>query len=374
VARSRSSTSSSDGFLLDLVVALLVLLAFEWMVRAPMTRLELHNAALNAPPAAEPAELADFHQVSSARDPIAFLAGLRDQLEPATIVFVGDSQGMGVKDTTGLPYPKLVARALARRPGGGSVISLHLGGATTFEQGSLLLGLLRAGVVPDVVFWAHSIFSLRKNEIRAELVPLFESLPPEETGRPAVILIGGAPEPPAARLPLSQRVLGALTQRVDDALSASTALRFSRRELWQKVTILWDSPLARLVPARLRPKSASHPDPSAANLEASARFAGRVTGVLRRRGVRVVAFLSPIDLAATPRPFSPRAEADAYPKLERAIRDQGGEFVSWLELLPPAQYGRYDDGSPDAFHIRAAGHDTLASRLLEVLDAKPRGR
>ena len=374
MARSRSSTSSSRSFLLDLAVAALLLLAFEWAVRAPMTRLENQNAALNAHPAAQPAGLADFHQVDGARDPAAFLAGVRDQLKPTTVVFVGDSQGMVVKDATGLVYPKLVARALALRPGGASVVSLHVGGATTFEQGTLLLGLLRAGVVPDVVFWAHSIFSLRKNEVRAELVPLYRSLPPGETGRPAVILVGDAGGPAAARPPLPQRLLAALTRRVDDAMSVSAAVRFSRRELWQKTLILWDSPLARLVPARLRPKSAEHPDPSTANLQASARFAGQVTGVLRGRGVRVVEFLSPIDLTATPRPFSRHAEASAYPELERAIRDHGGEFVSWIGLLPHAEYGLYVDGSADAFHVKAAGHDTLAARILQALAAGPPGR
>ena len=374
MARSRSSTSSSESFLLDLAIAALVLLAFEWVVHGPMTRIESLNAALNARPVAQPAGGAGFHQVSGTRDPAAFLAGLRDRLKPPTIVLVGDSQGLVVKDTTGPAYPVLVAQVLARRPGGASVLSLHMGGATTFEQGSLLLGLLQAGVVPDVVFWAHSIFSLRKNEIRTELVPLYRSLPPGETGRPAVVLHGDVPGPAADRLPLPQRVLGAVTRRVDDALSTSAAMRFSRQDLWQKGVILWDSPLAQLVPARLRPKSADHPDPSAANLEVSARFAGQVTGVLCRRGVRVVAFLSPIDLAATPRPFSRRAELNAYPQLERAIRGHGGEFVSWIDLLPPAEYGLYADGSDDAFHIRAAGHDTLARRIVELLAGAPRGR
>ena len=348
----------------------MALLLVEWLLHQAMAPLAAQNASLNAPPAAAPAGLAGFHPLGS-RDPAAFFAGLRARRKPVTIVFIGDSQGMVVKDGPGLPYPQLVAQALAKQAEGASVVSLHLGGANTFEQGALLLGMLEAGVVPRTVFWSHSVFSLRKNEIRAELAPLYKSLPDEDTGRPAVILIGGDSEPGAAGLPPSQRMMGAVARRVDDVLSVSATLRFSRRELWQKVGILWESPLAWLVPARLRPKSAEHPDPSAANLEASARFAGQVTGVLRRRGVRVVGFLSPIDFAATPRPFSRRAEADAYPRLGPAIRDHGGEFVSWIDLLPHAEYGRYLDGSDDAFHIKAAGHDTLAAHILELLDAVP---
>jgi hypothetical protein len=373
VARSRSSTSSSESFLRDLGIALLALLLVEGLLHQAMAPLEAQNAALNAPPEAPSAGLAGFHPLG-ARDPAAFFAGLRDQLKPPTIVFIGDSQGMVVKDGAGLPYPQLVARALARQAGGASVVSLHLGGANTLEQGALLLGMLGAGVVPRAVFWSHSVFSLRKNEIRAELVPLYKSLPDEDTGRPAVILIGGAPEAAAARLPLSQRILQAATRRLDDGLSASAAVRFSRRELWEKSTILWASPLGRLVPAALRRSTGAQLDPSASILEGSARFAGRVTGVLRGRGVRVVHFLAPIDRTAKPRPLSARAESVAYPALERAVRERGGEFVPWIDLLPGSCFGKFEDGSKDAFHIKAAGQETLACHIVETLAEAPRGR
>jgi len=254
VARSRSSIFSSESFFRDLGIALLALLLVEWLLHQAMAPLAAQNAALNAPPAAPSAELADFHQIDS-RDPAAFFAEVRDQLKPVTIVFIGDSQGDIVKDESGLPYPQLVARSLARQVDGASVVSLHLGGANTFEQGALLLGMLEAGVVPRTVFWAHSVFSLRKNEIRAELVPLYNSLPNVNTGRPAVILIGGASEPSGAELPRSQRLLQAATRQLDDWFSASAAVRFSRRELWEKSTILWAGPLGHLVPVALRPRT-----------------------------------------------------------------------------------------------------------------------
>lgn len=370
MARSRSSIFSSESFLRDLGIALLVLLLVEWLLHQAMAPLAAQNAALNAPAVAPSAELADFHSIG-ARDPVAFFAEVRDQLKTVTIVFVGDSQGMVVKDGIGLPYPQLVARSMAKETGGASVVSLHLGGANTFEQGALLLGMLEAGVVPRTVFWSHSVFSLRKNEIRAELVPLYKTLRDEDTGRPAVILIGGASELVDAKLPRTQRVLQTATRRLDDWFSASAAVRFSRREMWEKSTILWASPLGRLVPGALRPRTGAQRDPSASILEGSARFAGQVTGVLRGRGVRVVHFLAPIDRAANPRPFSARAEAAAYPALERAVLERGGEFAPWIDLLPGSCFGKYADGSDDAFHVKAAGQELLARRIVETLAEAP---
>ena len=126
-----------------------------------------------------------------------------------------------------------------------------------------------------------------------------------------------------------------------------------------------------MVPKALRPRTAEQRDPSTSNLEGSARFAGRVTGALTRRGVRVVAFLGPIRLTADPRPFTPNAEAVAYPALERAVRGGGGEFVSWLRALPDSCYGTYEDGSDDAFHVRSAGHAELTRRCLGLLAPGP---
>jgi hypothetical protein len=229
-------------------------------------------------------------------------------------------------------------------------------------------------VVPRAVFWSHSVFSLRKNEIRAELVPLYSSLSDEDTGRPAVILIGGAAEPAGAMLPPSQRLLQTASQRLDEWFALSATIRFSRRELWEKTTILWASPLGRLVPAALRPRTGEQRDPSPSILGSSARFAGQVTGVLRGRGVRVVHFLAPIDRTAKPRPFSARAETAAYPALERAVEERGGEFAPWIDLLPGSCFGRYEDGSDDAFHLKAAGQDLLARRIVELLAEAPRGR
>jgi hypothetical protein len=240
------------------------------------------------------------------------------------------------------------------------------------EQGALLLGLLRDGLVPGVVFWGHTVFSLRKNEIRAELVPLYGSLPAAETGSPAVILIGGPTRPAGEAPPLPQRVLQAATQRLDQWCSASAMVRFSRRELSEKADLLWRTPLGGLVPPRLRPGTGVQRDPSASVLEGNARFAGQVTAVLRARGVRVIHFLAPVNRATEPRPFSARSEAVAYPALERAVRARGGEYVSWLDLLPPSCFGRFVDGSADALHIRPAGHTALVRRILALLDEAPR--
>jgi hypothetical protein len=347
-------------------IALLVMLGVEWQLHAGLAPLEAQNAALNAAPAASPAEQSGFAEIGG-RDPAAFFAWVRDHLQPPIIVFIGDSQGMVVKDGTGLPYPQLVARALARQPGGARVMSLHLGGANTFEQGILLLGMLRAGIVPRTVVWSHTVFSMRKNEIRSELVALYQSLPGEITGGPTVILIGGSRGSAGGPAPPGRRELQAAEQRLDAWLSASATMRFFRRPMADKAQILWACPVARLVPAAWRPRTAEQRDPPASILESSARFAGRVSGVLREHGVRVIDFLGPIDQAAHPQPFTARAEAVAYPALERAVRSQGGDFEPWFDALPAACFGKFADGSDDAFHIEEAGHEALAQRLLATL-------
>lgn len=365
---SRSSTSSSEALALarDLAVALLVLLVVEWVLHPPMARLAAQNRELGRPPAAPSAELADFHQVRSG-DPTVFFARLRGLLKPVVVVFVGDSQGMVTQDRQGPPYPRLVARELATRTPGTSVLGLHLGGANTSEQGTLLLGMLRAGIVPRVVVWSHTLFSLRKNDIRADLVPLYRSLPPEYTDGANVILVGDGPGPAATSPPLPQRLLETASRRLDDWASASATVRFSRRETWEKARILWSSRAAALVPKGLRPRTAEQWRPSESVLTGSAGFAGRVTGVLTRSGVRVVGVLNPIRLSAEPRPFTPRAEAVAYPALERAVRGGGGEFLDWVGLLADSCYGAYEDGSDDPFHIRSSGHARLTRDLLGLL-------
>jgi lysophospholipase L1-like esterase len=90
--------------------------------------------------------------------------------------------------------------------------------------------------------------------------------------------------------------------------------------------------------------------------------------------VRVVHFLTPIDRAANPRPLSARAETVAYPALERAVRASGGEFVPWIDLLPGTCFGKFEDGSDDAFHVKAAGHEILARRIVETLAEAPNER
>ena len=96
--------------------------------------------------------------------------------------------------------------------------------------------------------------------------------------------------------------------------------------------------------------------------------------MLTRHGVRVISFLGPIRQSADPRPFSVRSEAIAYPALERAVRSGGGEFVSWIDLLPDSSYGTYEDGSQDPFHVREAGHEVIARRCLGLLDGAAGGR
>jgi hypothetical protein len=41
--------------------------------------------------------------------------------------------------------------------------------------------------------------------------------------------------------------------------------------------------------------------------------------------------------------------------------------------MPPERFGRFEDGSPDAFHLDGIAHAELAARFLAILDGTASG-
>lgn len=367
MATSPSSTSSSDRFLRHALIAAALLLAVEAYLRLTLAPLEARNRGLAAE-VARPSPAAPNHLALGAEDPERFFARLRAELEAPPVVFVGDSQGAAVKEKGALAYSQVVAsRLTAGGAGPVPVLNLHLGGANTFEQGTLLLALLQAGVRPRMVFWAHSVFSLRKNEIRAELAAAWRSLRWEGIGAPPDVIVPAAPAAESARADPVLRFKRAAAAGWGGLLNHSATIRFAGRSLFDKWQLLLRSPLARRLPSKVRPGTARTEDPPASVMLAAADFAGRVSAALGRSGVRVVNFLSPINSQVNPRPFSARAEQAAYPALRRAVESGGAAFADYLNLLPGEDFGRYGDGTPDAFHLDQAGHACLGDSLLARL-------
>jgi hypothetical protein len=372
VPRFRSFTSSSSGFVRDVLLALALLAAVEWYLSASLVAFE--RKGLEAAPVAPSTTAigANFFALHGGA-PESYFAAIAGRLASDVIVFIGDSQGEGTRDGSA-PYPQVVAERLAAAGARTSVISAHLGGSNGYEQGVILFSLLRAGVVPRAVIWSHSIFSQRKNEIRSELVPAFRALDERERALAgAVILMAGGSSGPPPHADPAQRLLARAAAGWDALAAHSATVRFFRRPLWDKGEILRRSPLLRLLPARFLSGTARQFDPPAAILQDAARFAGAVSGELSRRGVCVVHFIAPINRGVSPRPFSPRAEATAYPALAAAAAAGGGTLIDLLNAMPPERFGRFEDGSPDAFHLDGPAHAELAARFLAILDGTAPG-
>lgn len=367
--RSRSSTSSSRAFFRDAVVAVALLAGVEAYLAVTLTAFERPRAA---GPAAHPgvAALPANLFLIDERRPETLVADLRGRDLDGCLLFVGDSQGMGARDG-GPAYPAILAQRLADR--GTAVVSIHMGGANVYEQGVLILALLQGGLRPRAVIWSHSIFSQRKSEIRAELLPVYQGV----AGRmrelaPHVILpaagaagAGGGETPGRRSLPASAR------EFCSAALTRTATARFMRRPLVEKGEILRRSPLGRLIPARFLPGTARQFDPPASILRDSAHFAGKVSAELVARGIRVVDFLAPANRRASPRPFSPGAEAVSFPALRAAAEGAGASFLDLVDVVPADRYGTYSDGTPDAFHLDSAAHEDLATILGRSIGLEP---
>lgn len=361
----RSSTSSSRAFVRDVAIVVLLLAAIEAYLVPTMAVFERRGdeTSVAAP------TLPENYRVLGRQDPLEFFGGLRADLADladAPIVFVGDSQGAGAHGG-GAPYPQQVAERLLTEGRRVPVVSLHLGGANAYEQSVLLLAMLREGITPCCVVWSHSIFSQRKNEVRAELAAAYRHVEDEmATLAPNVIVPATAEhtEPDDDRV--RQRV-AAVASGADGLVTRLATVRFMRRSLWDKGQILRRSPLGQLIPASVMAGTARQFDPPASILEDAARLVGEVSGELENRGIRVLDFVAPINREAVPRPFTARAEAVTYPALQRAAVAGGAQFLNLLDALPPSHYGRYADGTLDAFHIDSGGHAVLADTLLHTL-------
>ncbi len=384
MARFRSSTSSSEpgpgaaapagargsaraALVRDLLVLVAVLVGVEVYFGSTMRVFERRGTA--APPeAAAGAGGPSNYYYLGLQDPTAFFADLASRAPTGAIVFVGDSQGASARGE-GDPYPKLVARRL---PPDTAVVSLHLGGSNGYEQGALLLAMLRAGVVPRVVYWAHSVFSQRKNEIRAELVPMYRSLIRADSTLAADVILVGESSGVSGSADHTGR-LNALTEWWQGVLDRSAAVRFSRRPIAAKGEILRRSPLGRWLPIGWVHGTSKQIDPPSSVLIASARFVGDVSAELTRRGVRVVNLLSPVNRAVQSHQFSPHAEAVSYPALQAATNRAGGLFLDLRDAVPLMHYGTFEDGTADPFHFDKAGHALVMEALLSAEPPERRG-
>jgi len=365
VGRFPSSISSSSRFVRDVAVALLLVGVAELYLNSALGAFERQHEPAAGVVVAEAASGENFAYLGRS-EPLQFGESWCSRAGAGTIVFVGDSQGAGARDH-GPGYPEIVAERIRQAGSRELVVSLHVGGANAYEQGLLLMTLLRAGIEPKFVVWSHSIFSQRKNEIRAEYAAAYESVKSDFAAMSASVIPPPEPVTPGTEPGIGKRAAMAATSSWDRIISQSAIVRFMRRSLWDKGEILRRSPAGRLLPKRMRPGAARQFDPPASILRESARFVGEVTKVLQKHGVHVVHIVAPINRAATPRPFTIRSEQACYPALKAVADSTGARFMDLLDAMPPQRYGTYEDGSLDAFHLDGAAHGELAERIMSEL-------
>jgi hypothetical protein len=365
VGKFPSSISSSNRFVRDVVVALLLIGAMEFYLHAALDIFERRSEPPVAESDTDKAGPANFAYLGGG-EPRRFCDLWRPKAGNGSIVFIGDSQGAGARDH-GPGYPEIVAGRLECAGNPELVFSLHVGGANSYEQGLILLTMLRSGTTPRAVVWSHSIFSQRKNEIRSEYALAYEYVEDQLVAMSTTVMAPPSSLVSDSDIGLERQVVANATSQWDGIVSRTAIVRFMRRSLWDKGEILRRSPIGKLLPGKLRPGAARQFDPPASILRESARFVGEITGVLQAHGVRVIHVIAPINRAASPRPFTVRAEQVCYPALREAADASGAQFMDLLDAMPPARFGTYDDGSPDAFHLDGIAHAELAELLMVEL-------
>lgn len=367
--RSHSSIFSSKTVLRDLVIGAVLVLGLEWYLAITMRAFEPREERVSRTRKDTPATTAPTNYVHLGRsDPASFFRSIAGRVSGPAIVFVGDSQGLGPVRGTGDSYPRLIARVLMRSGQAGTVISLHLIGANAYEQGALLLSLMKSGIDARVVVWAHSVFSHRKNEIRSELTAVYSALGGEIARyRPEVILLDGLAPPAADRISFGQSWGRKAADAWDKIINRSAAIRFSRQPLYEKYLILRRSPLARLIPTTRLPGTTRQYNPPPSLLQASAKFVGQISAALESRGIQVIDLLEPVNRAQTPRPFSPQSEAIFYKAFKDAVQTSGAGFLDLLDALAPERFGENEEGTPDPYHIDSEGHAEIAARIAAAL-------
>ena len=346
-------------------MALLLIGAMEIYLHAALEIFERRDEPAESEIAADKAAGANFAYLGGG-EPRRFFEQWRAKAGDGSIVFIGDSQGAGARDH-GPGYPEIVAGRLESAGDPELVFSLHVGGANSYEQGLILLAMLRSGITPRAVVWSHSIFSQRKNEIRSEYALAYEYVEDQLAAMSATVIAPPVSSASAADVGFGRRIVANAASRWDGIVSRTAIVRFMRRSLWDKGEILRRSPLGRLLPGKMRPGAARQFDPPASILRESARFTGEVTGVLQAHSIRVIHVIAPINRAASPRPFTARAEQACYPALRVAADASDAQFMDLLDAMPPERFGTYEDGSLDAFHLDGIAHAEMADLLMVEL-------
>ena len=359
----RSYTFSSKGFLRNILITLIILIGIEVYLSYSMRPFERQNSETPMS-LAESSSTPGFFSVGK-EEPVEFLTTLRSTITGHPIVFIGDSQGIRVRGG-GMPYPEQVAELICSTENRLPVVSMHIQGTNVYEQSIMLLCMLKLGIEPFCIIWSSSVYSLRENEIRSELMNSYTYVENEISEFSMAVV-----------LPMSQSntntpnssgsLFLACRGAARDIYLELASVRFMQRSLLEKAEILRRSPVGRFLGIRTF-GTAHQSNPSASILVDAASVMTDVSTLLEDRGSQTIVFLAPFNRRASQRAFSQEAEETVLSALESGMNSTGVQFIDMSAELSRQYYGDYTDGTEDPLHFDQTGHSVLAERFRELID------
>lgn len=358
----RSSTFSSKDFIWNLFITLIVLVGIEVYLSYSMHPFEM-QASVEPTGVAESSTIPGFFYVGD-EEPVEFLSQLRSTLTDRPVVFIGDSQGIRVRGG-GIPYPEQVAALIGSIESHTPVVSMHMQGSNAYEQSILLLCMLELGIEPLCVVWSNSVYSLRENEIRSELVNSYRYVESEISGMSMTVVLPVTQSDTSTPESTSSFFVDCTETARGIALELAS-VRFMQRSMLEKAEIIRRSPIGRLLGVRSF-GTAHQSNPSASILVDAALQVSKLSSLLESRGIHTIVFLSPYNQCASELVFSQEAEEIVFSALESGVNAAGALFLDLSSELSQQHYGNYMDGTEDPLHFDQTGHFIIAELISEIV-------
>jgi hypothetical protein len=308
------------------------------------------------------------------------LAELPARTAPRIVIF-GSSQIDVVKgepEPSPNAMPFQLSAALHAKGIDHSIVDLSGPAQQVFESMGILLAE-QGRLKPSVVVIGVGLFSMLSNDIRPAIAAAvnLHAVRSELAELPDSALTSAARAMLFSALPAGTAIKADSTiqqrsdSRLEGWLRGHLAMVANRRAMYNRLV---DQPLRRdLVQLIQRRRGAIR---TARSYEPNERYPASlaaieaVGAVLLRAGIPFIVCILPTEHTRQPAPYSQETAMRVASDLRAAAERYGFQVVDVNHALAAADFGEYEDGSPDGLHYRARGHalvaDSLAARILRL--------